>query len=149
MGILEAAENLLAKGFQPKRDVYLAVGHDEEIGGNEGAKIIAQTLRDRNLDFQFILDEGGSIVGDGIIPGVERPIALVGIAEKGYVSLELKATDVGGHSSMPPKHTALGVIAKALVDAENKKLPLEQLFVELDPRLIERAMLSDYVRSHT
>lgn len=128
LGILEAAENLLAKGFQPKRDVYFAFGHDEEIGGNEGAMKIAQALRDRNLDFQYILDEGGSIVGDGIIPGVERPIALVGIAEKGYVSLELKATDVGGHSSMPPKHTALGVIAQALVDLEAAPFPANMAY---------------------
>jgi carboxypeptidase PM20D1 len=128
LGILEATENLLTKGFQPKRDVYLAFGHDEEIGGNGGAKKIAQILRDRKLNFKFILDEGGSIVGDGIIQGVERPIALVGIAEKGYVSLQLEATDVGGHSSMPPKHTALGVIAQALVNLEASPFPANMAY---------------------
>jgi len=150
LGILEATENLLSKGFQPKRDVYLAFGHDEEIGGNEGAKIIAQTLRDRKLDFEFILDEGGSIVGGGIIPGVERPIALVGIAEKGYVSLQLKATDVGGHSSMPPKHTALGVIAKALVDLEASPFPANMeysrtMFENIGPAMgtLEKAVFAN------
>ena len=128
LGILEATENLLTKGFQPKRDVYLAFGHDEEIGGNEGAKKMAQILRDRKLDFAFILDEGGLIVGDGIIQGVERPIALVGIAEKGYVSLQIKATDVGGHSSMPPKHTALGVIAQAIVNLETTPFPTNMTY---------------------
>jgi len=128
MGILEATEDLLAKGYQPKRDVYLAFGHDEEIGGNEGAQKIAETLRERKLNFEYILDEGGSIVADGIIPGVDRPIALVGIAEKGYVSLELKVSAVGGHSSMPPKHTALGVIAQALVDLEASPFPANMAY---------------------
>ncbi len=108
--------------------MYLAFGHDEEIGGNEGAKKIAETLRERKLNFEYILDEGGSIVADGIIPGVDRPIALVGIAEKGYVSLELKVSAVGGHSSMPPKHTALGVIAQALVDLEASPFPANMAY---------------------
>jgi carboxypeptidase PM20D1 len=119
LGVMEAVEDLLAKGFEPKRDIYLAFGHDEEIGGNKGAAKISALLKARGLDFQFILDEGGSIVGDGIIPGMDAQVALIGIAEKGYVSLELKVKAVGGHSSMPPKHTALGVIAQAIVDIEN------------------------------
>ena len=123
MGVLEAVEYLLTKGFAPKRDIYLAFGHDEEIGGNQGAAKISKLLKDRNLDFKFILDEGGSIVGGGVIPGVDSPVALIGIAEKGYVSLELVATAVGGHSSMPPKNSALGVIAKALVALEENPFP--------------------------
>jgi len=128
MGAMEAIENLLNQGYQPKRDVYLAFGHDEEIGGKQGAAKIAEILRHRNLDFHFILDEGGSIVGDGIIPGLDKPVALVGIAEKGYVSVELKANSVGGHSSMPPKHTALGVIAQAIVDLEANPFPADMTY---------------------
>ena len=140
MGLMEAVEDLLGQGFIPQQDIYLAFGHDEEIGGQAGAAKIAQLLKDRNLDFKFILDEGGSIVGDGIIPGVDTPVALIGIAEKGYVSLELKANAVGGHSSMPPKHTALGVIAKALVDLENNPFPsnmiyTKQLFETIGPAM--------------
>ena len=85
LGSMEAIEDLLSKGYQPKRDIYLAYGHDEEIGGDNGAANISALLKERGLDFQFILDEGGSIVGDGIIPGMQTPVALVGIAEKGYV----------------------------------------------------------------
>lgn len=128
LGIMEAVENLIDKGFTPKRDIYLAFGHDEEIGGNNGAAKISEHLKARGLDFQFILDEGGSIVDDGIIPGMQTPVALVGIAEKGYVSLELKAKAVGGHSSMPPKHTALGVIAKAIVDIEDHPFPANMAY---------------------
>lgn len=140
LGIMEAVESLLAKGFTPQRDVYLAFGHDEEIGGDEGAAKISQLLKDQNLDFEFILDEGSSIVSDGVIPGMEVPVALVGIAEKGYVSLKLTAKSVGGHSSMPPKHTALGVIAQAIVDIENHPFPAnmaysKQLFKTIGPAM--------------
>lgn len=140
LGVMEAIEDLLSKGFVPKRDIYLAFGHDEEVGGKEGAAKISALLKERGLDFQFILDEGGSIVGDGIIPGIEVPVALIGIAEKGYVSLELKATANGGHSSMPPKHTALGVIAQAIVDIENHPFPANmaysrQLFNTIGPAM--------------
>jgi len=130
MGLMEAVENLIGQGFVPQQDIYLAFGHDEEIGGKEGAAQIAKLLKERQLDFKFILDEGGSIVGDGIIPGMDTPVALVGIAEKGYVSLELKANAVGGHSSMPPKHTALGIIAQALVDLESNPFPSNMLYTK-------------------
>jgi len=140
VGILEAVEYLLSQGHVPERDVYLAFGHDEEIGGEAGAMRIAEALKSRGLSFQWILDEGGSIVTDGIIPGVERPVALVGIAEKGYVSLRLTANAVGGHSSMPPKHTALGVIAQALVDLEQRPFPAnmaysKSLFEQIGPAM--------------
>lgn len=140
MGAMEAVENLLSQGYQPKRDIYLAFGHDEEIGGKEGAAKIADLLRQRNLEFHFILDEGGSIVGDGIIPGLDKPVALIGIAEKGYVSVELKATSVGGHSSMPPKHTALGVIAQAIVDLEANPFPADMTYSKTLFQMIGPAM---------
>jgi carboxypeptidase PM20D1 len=150
LGSMEAVEDLLTKGFQPKRDIYLAYGHDEEVGGDAGAGHISALLKQRGLDFQFILDEGGSIVGDGIIPGMTSPVALVGIAEKGYVSLELKTKAVGGHSSMPPKHTALGVIAQAIVDIENHPFPANmaysrQLFNTIGPAMggVEKAIFAN------
>ena len=150
LGILESVEDLLGKGYQPKRDIYLAFGHDEEIGGDHGAANISALLKSRGLDFQFILDEGGSIVGDGIIPGMSTPVALVGVAEKGYVSLELTAKAVGGHSSMPPKHTALGVIAQAIVDIENHPFPANmaysrKLFNTIGPAMagVEKAIFAN------
>jgi carboxypeptidase PM20D1 len=140
MGIMEAVEDLLGKGFTPKRSIYLAFGHDEEIGGQQGAKQIAQLLAKRQVSLEFVLDEGGSIVSDGIIPGVKVNVALIGIAEKGYISVKLTANSVGGHSSMPPKHTALGHIAQALVDLENNPFPAnlqysKQLFKNIGPAM--------------
>ncbi|HYT53121.1 MAG TPA: M20 family peptidase [Verrucomicrobiae bacterium] len=113
LAILEAAENLLASGFEPQRTLYLAFGHDEEVGGNNGAANIAAALRSRGVELEFVLDEGLNILS-GIISGVSSPVALIGIAEKGYLTLRLTTETPGGHSSMPPPDTAIGVMSRAL-----------------------------------
>ncbi len=139
ISIMESVEYLLNKGFTPKRTIYLAFGHDEEVGG-EGAQAIAKLLKDRNVQLEYVLDEGGAIM-EGMLPGVSAPIALVGIAEKGYLTLKLTVTGEGGHSSMPPHHTALGVLAKALVAIENNpfpkdiKGPARQMFEYVAPHM--------------
>jgi carboxypeptidase PM20D1 len=111
MGILEAVEALLAAGFQPRRTLYLAFGQDEEIGGTQGAARIAGLLRSRQVRLEYILDEGG-FVAKGLIPGVAAPVALVGIAEKGYLTLELSVAGEGGHSSMPERQTTIGILSR-------------------------------------
>jgi carboxypeptidase PM20D1 len=116
---LEAIEFLLKNGFKPQRTIYLAYGHDEEVGGQDGAKKIADFLFKQGEKLDFVLDEGGSIVS-GSIPGLSKPVALVGIAEKGYVSLKLSVNSKGGHSSMPPKETAIGILSAALTKIEKK-----------------------------
>jgi carboxypeptidase PM20D1 len=118
IGAMEALERLLAKGFEPARDIFFAFGHDEELSGQEGAKQIAAYLKDAGLSFDFVLDEGGC-VATNVIPGVDKPIALVGVGEKGYTNVRLTAARDGGHSSMPAPHTSLGVIAEALCRLEN------------------------------
>jgi carboxypeptidase PM20D1 len=110
---LEAVEDLLSASFQPQRTIYLAFGHDEEIGGANGAGKIAELLRARSVELEFVLDEGMNIV-DGVIPGIAAPAALVGIAEKGYLSLDLSVETAGGHSSIPPAETAIGIVSRAL-----------------------------------
>lgn len=113
LAILEAVEYLLHRGFTPKRTIYLAFGHDEETGGHNGAARIAERLRNRNVKLDFVLDEGMNIV-HGMIAGVTAPVALVGIAEKGYLSLQLAVEAPGGHSSIPPAETAIGLMSQAL-----------------------------------
>ncbi len=125
MGLLEAVEYLLGQGFKPKRTVYLAFGHDEEIGGAGGAAKIADLLAQRSVRLHFTLDEGSVIVHD-IIPGIESPVALIGLAEKGYVTVEL-AVELDpakcGHSSMPPRSTAVGKLARAIHRLETNQMP--------------------------
>ncbi len=126
-GIFEAVTFLLEEGFQPERTVYLAFGHDEEIGGIQGAAKIAALLKSRNVELEFVLDEGGAIA-DGMIPGVKPAVAMVGIAEKGYLSLTLTVKTQGGHSSMPPKHTAVGILSQAIVDLEARPFPADSSY---------------------
>jgi carboxypeptidase PM20D1 len=122
MGILEAMELLIGKGFQPKRTILLAFGHDEEVSGPHGAAAIAALLEQRGVHPQLVVDEGG-VVAEGMIPGISKPVALISTAEKGFVTVELTAEAPGGHSSMPPPHSAIGNLAAALEQLENHPFP--------------------------
>lgn len=123
MAILEAVEHLVNAGFQPRRTIYLAFGHDEEVGGHDGARVIANTLAERGVEsFALILDEGG-IIGEGLLAGIDGKVAVIGIAEKGFVSLELRVEAAGGHSSSPPDQTALGILSKAITRLEEHPFP--------------------------
>jgi carboxypeptidase PM20D1 len=125
-GLMEACEHLLAKGeFSPACDIYLAFGHDEELGGAEGAARIAELLRMRlapSRKLQYVLDEGGAII-DGLIPGLTRPVAYVAVAEKGYITIEISATHAGGHSSTPPGETAVSIVADAVARLHENPFP--------------------------
>ena len=123
LGLLESVELMLGQGAEPRRTVYLAFGHDEEVGGPNGAVQIAALLASRGIDAEYVLDEGGA-VADGLVPGVPGAVALVGIAEKGFLSLELAVDMQGGHSSMPPAETAIGVLSAAVQRVERRQMPL-------------------------
>ena len=122
LGVLEAVEYLIDHGFTPRRTVYLAFGHDEELDGRNGAGAIARLLKERGARIAFNMDEG-SFVLDGVIPGVAKPVALIGLAEKGYLSLTLTAKADGGHSSMPGRNEAIARIARAVQRLEDHQMP--------------------------
>ncbi|MAT91343.1 MAG: hypothetical protein CME59_01950 [Halioglobus sp.] len=124
LGLLEAAESLLAEGYAPRRGIVLAFGHDEEIGGDAGAAALAARMRERGWQFHWMVDEGGMIVTDNpLLPG--RPVAMINVAEKGYVTLTLVATGEGGHSSRPPRISTIGRLAAALEKIESNPFPPE------------------------
>ena len=138
IGILEAVEGLLEAGFEPERTVYLAFGHDEETGGT-GAVATAKLLEQRGVKLAFVVDEGG-LLTRGIVPDVEDWVALIGVAEKGYVSLALSTVGEGGHSSMPPRQTAVGVLAQAIATLEANPFPAKtevsmQFFSRVAPKM--------------
>lgn len=121
--LLEAAEMKIKEGWQPSRDIYFAFGHDEEVGGPEGARHIADVLEKRGIErFAFVMDESAPIT-PGIFPGIEENTALIGIAQKGFVSLELSINGVGGHSAMPPEESNIGILAKAITKLEKAQFP--------------------------
>jgi carboxypeptidase PM20D1 len=140
LGILEACEALLAEGFLPPRTVYLAFGHDEEASGRRGARRIAEIFAARGVRFAFVLDEGGFYT-EGTFPGLTVPAALIGTGEKGYLSLELLAQGEPGHSSRPPQHMAIGVLARALERLQAQPFPArvdgatQDMLLALAPRL--------------
>jgi carboxypeptidase PM20D1 len=120
---LQAVEMLLASGFTPGRTVYLVFGADEEVGGRRGAAAVAALLQQRGVRLDFVLDEG-LLITEGVMAGLKPPTALIGIAEKGYMSVVLRASATPGHSSMPPPK---GTSAVALLAASLKRLDDEQL----------------------
>lgn len=138
LAILEAVEMLVSQGFTPRRTIYLAFGHDEEIGGHQGAAELARVIQQRTPRLAFLLDEGG-MVTQGVVPGVERPVALIGVVEKGSVNVELSVHSPGGHSSMPPAHTAVGILSRAIIRLEGHPMPArltpvsERTFATLAP----------------
>ena len=121
---LAAVEALLQSGFRPRRTVYLFYGHDEEVGGRNGAVKAVELLQQRGVRLEFVLDEGLAVT-EGVLPGVAQPLALVALAEKGSVTLKLTATAAPGHSSMPPAagSSAIGRLSAALVRLDQHPMP--------------------------
>jgi len=122
IGQLEAVEYLLRSGYQPKRTILLAFGHDEETTGTRGAAALAQLVERQYPALEMVLDEGGLVKTDGV-GGLTEPVALVGVSEKGYMTLELTAKGPEGHSSMPPELTSVGRVAAAVAKLEANPFP--------------------------
>ena len=121
VGMMEAATYLITNNFQPARTVYFSFGHDEEIGGG-GAAQVTEKLKQEGVQLQWSLDEG-SFVNRGFFPGVDKLVAPINVAEKGIMNLLIVAKAKGGHSSTPPKKTAVTILADALIKLENEPLP--------------------------
>ena len=140
LGLLEAAEQLLTEGYTPRRGVVFAFGHDEEISGLHGAAAIAARMQELGLHFQWMVDEGGLVLIDNpLLP--QRPMAMINVAEKGYLTVTLVAEGEGGHSSNPPQTSTIGRLSEALVRIESNPFPprlvapVEAMFTSLAPHV--------------
>ena len=112
--IVEALEYLFKNGFKPKRTFYIGFGHDEEGLGVDGAQHLAKELHAKGVkNLEYLLDEGTIIINQSM-PGVDKLMAMVGVTEKGYLTVKLTAKGEVGHSSMAPTETAITTLAKAI-----------------------------------
>ncbi|KAF9530344.1 carboxypeptidase S [Crepidotus variabilis] len=122
IGILAAVETLIASGFQPTRTVVLTFGFDEEASGFEGAGHLGPHLEAKygKDGIAMIIDEGS-----GFIERFGSVVAVPAIAEKGYMNVLVKVSANGGHSSVPPSHTSIGILSALLVHFEKHPTPVE------------------------
>lgn len=136
IAVMESVEALLEDGFEPERDVYLLFGDNEEVVANDvnGAHDLMVTLKNRGIELDSVIDEGGAIIPINV-PGVlpNKHLVGIGIAEKGYSDIEIVVNGKGGHSSQPPKHNALGELARAIQALEDNqfKSSFNQLMKDL------------------
>ncbi|WP_228002566.1 M20 family peptidase [Nocardia australiensis] len=131
LAILEAVESALAVGIRPYHTVYLAFGHDEEVFGDQGAARMARRLREAGVHADLLIDEGG-VITDGIVDGVDRPVASIMVGEKGYLTARFSVREVGGHSAMPGRRTAVGRIARAVSRIQDHPMPLRMTPIVVD-----------------
>ena len=116
---MQAVEELLAEGFTPPCDVYLEYSINEETGGN-GAAAAMRYLRDQGISLALVIDEGGAVM-DKAVDGMDRPYAVIGITEKGYMDLKITARGKGGHSSTPPRNTPAARLFAFANEIERKR----------------------------
>ena len=130
-----AVEALLAEGVVPGRDVWLSFGCNEEVSGR-AAKDAVALLRERGVEPWFVVDEGGAIV-QGALPGVDAPMAVIGVSEKGTVDVDLVARGDGGHASAPRRMGATARLARAILRLERRPFPSHLPDATVD--MLERA----------
>ena len=93
--LMESANNIIENKIIPERDIYLAFGFDEEVGGKKGATQIAAHFNKLGLKFDAVYDEGGLILEKGNVAGINNDVAVVGCAEKGFLSAKIKVKGLG------------------------------------------------------
>ena len=149
IGFFEAAEALIGAGYTPERSMLFAFSHDEEVGGL-GAQSIAALLRQRRTRLALTLDEG-LVISTGSIPGVTSPVAVVGVSQKGYATVEMSLSASGGHASMPPHDTLMARMARAIAELADVpppprlEAPADDMLRYLGPELplLRRAVLAN------
>ena len=134
IAVMESVEDLLAEGFVPERDVYICLGHNEEVMNSDssGAVTMCRYFKEQGIHLDCIIDEGGAILPVEIGGVIHKNLAGIGVAEKGYADFEIAVNDKGGHSSQSPNHTAIGKMADVIKDIEN-----HQFKAKLSPMMKE------------
>ncbi|MEM8979160.1 MAG: M20/M25/M40 family metallo-hydrolase [Pseudomonadota bacterium] len=148
--MLHAMDQLAQSGFQPEKDIYLALTQDEEIGGKGGAAAVAQYMLDQGIKIDWTLDEGSFVLRD-MLSGIDNDIAMINLAEKGYMTVRITALADGGHSSMPQNDNAIARLADAITTLQTHQVPggldgvSEAMFDTLAPHMgfVERVLFGN------
>jgi carboxypeptidase PM20D1 len=119
VAVLDAVETLLGDGFVPERDIWLFFGADEETAGRS-AEIAVRRLYELGVRPWLVISDGGGVVADAF-PGVDRQAAMVGVAEKGLVGINLRTSDVGGHGATPGRRPATVRLARAITRVSRRR----------------------------
>jgi len=149
ISIMEALEDSIENGFLPKRDIYIAFGFDEEVGGEKGAKTMASIFKEKNLQFEFVLDEGGAVI-EGVIEEITIPVGFIGVAEKGSSNVRIITSGDGGHSSMPTKNSAIAKLSTIINNVEKNPMPakltspVERMFQLMSPYMGKAGVLLNH-----
>ncbi len=119
---LEAVDSLFAEGWRPDYDLYLSFGYAEEVylaNDVDAAEKLVRNLDAKGVQLGLVIDEGGNLFYEkgGLLS------ARIALAEKSCVNYEIYCDSPGGHSSKPGKGTALGKVAKAVVNIEEHPFP--------------------------
>ncbi|CAH6722350.1 carboxypeptidase S [[Candida] jaroonii] len=153
IGIMETIELLLQNKFKPERTIIIGFGYDEESAGL-GAKAIADFLLDRYgpQSIYMLIDEGS----EGFMEIGGTKFIAPATSEKGYLDSQIDLFTPGGHSSVPPKNTGIGIMSrlitliedtefKSMVTNGNPTLGLLQCMAEHSN--IEKSLKSDILRA--
>ena len=132
---LTAVEELIAEGFVPECDVYIASSCTEEWSG-EGAPATVAYLKEQGVKLAYLMDEGGMIIEEPV-GGVKGTYGMVGVLEKGYGDVKFIAKGKGGHASAPGKNTPLVRLSKLITDVEKREFcpTVKEMFSRMAPNM--------------
>lgn len=122
ISIMEAADALAASGFKPKRTIIIMLGHDEEVSGS-GARAGVAHMKEKGIRPEMVLDEGFVVMDPFPLTG--KPTGMIGVAEKGYITIKLTSEAKGGHSSMPPRNSANVQLSRAIIALDENQMPAD------------------------
>jgi len=126
MAFFQAVEELLAAGYEPANDVYIASSCTEEWAGDGAPKLVAE-LKRRGVRPFLVCDEGGGIITEPI-GGIPGNFAMVGVFEKGKADVKFTARSTGGHASAPTANTPIARLSAFVTDVE-KHAPFRKKFL--------------------
>jgi acetylornithine deacetylase/succinyl-diaminopimelate desuccinylase-like protein len=116
-----ALMRLKREGFQPARDLIVAVTADEESGGDANGVSWLLAMHHDLIDAQLVINPDGGEAGTK--QGRKLYVA-VQTSEKYFLTFGVETTDKGGHSSRPTAENPIYRLAAALTRLSQHRFPV-------------------------